>query len=743
MSDQDFKTRLVFDDLDAALAHEPGRTIKSLNGGRANTTKRQHGKGASTTENEKPPAEAEEHFATALIPHVGTVEAASLDGVEAEDFDAGSFGGLTSKDGSFQLSHLIGKGGQGEVWEALQVELGRVVAVKRSRVTGNAQLDFIKEAYTSAQLDHPNIVPVYDIGLVTADGRRVPFLAMKRVVGRSWQAALAHDREEKHLSHDDFLARHLQILIPVINAVAYAHNKRIIHRDLKPGQVMLGEYGEVFLLDWGLAILLDEVQPPAAPEHQTPPNKFYTLDTATNPAGTPVYMAPEQATADTVGLGIHTDVYLLGAILFEIVVGKPPHSADTVRKAMMKAQMNECLPYPDDAPEELTALIDRCLATDPADRPKRVLEIRRGIEDYLSGASKKDLSRRQTAKIMATNDLGDYEHLSVAAKELSQAAVHWPDNPDILPCREKLLTHFVDVALINRDFLIAELQADRVERVELAEDLRRRIAAAREQAIRDIPPIPLFNRTRTALFVGVYLLIIVAVFAIERAANKIIAREVHDKAMSVAALAAGTIRPDDLRAVDETRDIYTPAFQRILNQLGFFRKSNDDIRYIYVFKREPGLGEGVWRVLVDADPVDLDLNGDGTISNDEKGQLPGELYTEGTLEMQAAMDTMTPTSGNVQDDWGDFVSGFAPVIDPRSRNPVALVGIDIKAETVTARLNRVFRFTLAGAAVILALLTAALLAFFQSRRTLEQIRYLQEERRKRNSEGRGKKIYLG
>src|SRR5690606_35472163 len=148
----------------------------------------------------------------------------------------------------------------------------------------------------------------------------------KLVRGVPWNAQIAADRNSVDFSLELFLAKHLGILSDVCNAVAYAHAKGIIHRDLKPQQVMVGDFGEVFLMDWGLAVSIDGKVEVARREGTA---KHRTLATAISRCGSPAYMAPEQTEESTANLGTHTDIYLLGAIMFELVAGKPPHYAKT------------------------------------------------------------------------------------------------------------------------------------------------------------------------------------------------------------------------------------------------------------------------------------------------------------------------------------------------------------------------------------------------------------------------------
>ncbi len=192
----------------------------------------------------------------------------------------------------------------GEVVAARQTALGREVAIKRlprSGVTARDQARFRSEAILASSLDHPNIVPIHDLG-VDQEGRT--FFAMKKVQGTHWGARFRQLGE----------AENLEILIRVCDAVAFAHSRGVLHRDLKPDNIMIGEFGEVLLMDWGLAVRLDDLH----------------RESSRFASGSPAYMAPEMACADNAAIGIRSDVYLLGACLYELLVGEPPHPGDTV-----------------------------------------------------------------------------------------------------------------------------------------------------------------------------------------------------------------------------------------------------------------------------------------------------------------------------------------------------------------------------------------------------------------------------
>jgi len=172
----------------------------------------------------------------------------------------------------------------------------------------------IQEAWTTGNLEHPNVVPVYTLGQ-GEDGN--PVLVMKKITGVSWNEVLANPARwpEEFARMEDPLERHLSVLILVAGAVHFAHSRGVIHCDLKPPNVMLGHFGEVFVVDWGIALAFTN----DAPEHLQRTNEVEGL------GGTLEYMPPEMASAQGELFGPPTDVYLMGAMLHEVLTGHPPH----------------------------------------------------------------------------------------------------------------------------------------------------------------------------------------------------------------------------------------------------------------------------------------------------------------------------------------------------------------------------------------------------------------------------------
>ncbi|CAN5322468.1 hypothetical protein BH09SUM1_BH09SUM1_14130 [soil metagenome] len=410
--------------------------------------------------------------------------------------------------GAYRPFRIVGRGGFGEVWEADQPSLRRVVAVKRLRedvyadaAPGDSTVDalentFRQEALTAARLDHPNIVPVYDLSMDVV-GR--PLLAMKLVDGVPWSAEILHD--SSRLERAEFLSKHLAILLSVAQAVSFAHSRGVIHRDLKPSQVMLGRYGEVYLMDWGLALHFDPKtgQRRSVEDSLHGPQKSFV----TNPAGTPAYMAPEQTRRTDDEIGPWTDIYLLGGTLYFLLAGAPPHSAPTSKEAVKLARTN-VVPLPEEArpdivvPSELSAIAMKSLSTDPADRCKSVTEFIAAIRDYQSGLSNRRASQQIAEEVQASLSARsrDYRILGEAIAKLANAEVLWPGNPRIPQLREEALTNYAEAALRNNDLVLARLQVERIEnrtprqalmdRVDASERKERRLELQRRLSIAGI-----------------------------------------------------------------------------------------------------------------------------------------------------------------------------------------------------------------------------------------------------------------
>src|SRR5262245_30542602 len=316
----------------------------------------------------------------------------------------------------YELLDEIGHGGMGVVYRARDLSLDRDVAVKllpdRHPADSPAARRFLDEARITGQLQHPGIPAVYRVGALP-DGR--PFLAMKLIKGRTL-AELLERRPDLAADRGRFVA----IFEHICQAVAYAHAHRVIHRDLKPSNVMVGKFGEVQVMDWGVAKVLPQggVTADEEPARKQRPADAETVirnpraggaDTprgsggatpqteAGSVLGTPAYMAPEQAGGEVDRLDERCDVFGLGAILCEVLTGDPPYTGrDTdqvyrraagANQADAHARLDACGAEP-----ELVALCRRCLAPETAGRPRDAGEVAAAVAEFRAAAE--DRARR-------------------------------------------------------------------------------------------------------------------------------------------------------------------------------------------------------------------------------------------------------------------------------------------------------------------------------------------------------------
>jgi serine/threonine-protein kinase len=274
----------------------------------------------------------------------------------------------------YELYEEIGQGGMGVVYRARDLAFGRDVAVKllqgRFPADGVAARRFRDEARITGQLQHPGIPAAYHTGAL-ADGR--PFLAMKLIKGRTLDALLVGEADRGRL---------VAAFEAACQAVGYAHAHGVVHRDLKPANVMVGSFGEVQVMDWGLAKVLAPGRGAAAPDdgatapgtELTPARGADDLTQAGSLLGTPAYMPPEQAIGAVDQVDARSDVFGLGAILCTLLTGRPPYAGDTAegtRQLSARAKLGDAYARLDGcgADPELVALCKRCLSPERADRP--------------------------------------------------------------------------------------------------------------------------------------------------------------------------------------------------------------------------------------------------------------------------------------------------------------------------------------------------------------------------------------
>jgi len=324
--------------------------------------------------------------------------------------------------GRYRLGRRIGKGGMGEVIAARDEQVGRDVAVKRMRAAApgeHAIRRFLREASIQGRLEHPAIVPVHELG---RDDDGLPFFVMKKLSGVTLGKILADPATRDRIGRQ----RILRAFVDVCLAIELAHVRGIVHRDLKPDNILLGDFGEVYILDWGVAKIIGE----------TDDGEFADLHSGDHHAtragasiGTPGYMSPEQARGlpDIDG---RADIYALGCVLFEILTGAPlhPRPGDTTERTAAEAEPR---PLPRTTgrsmPPELDALCAAATAAERTERLATARELGDRVQRFLDGdrdlARRRDLARDHLARAQAAFGGGDTEDLRRTAMREAAAAL--------------------------------------------------------------------------------------------------------------------------------------------------------------------------------------------------------------------------------------------------------------------------------------------------------------------------------
>jgi serine/threonine-protein kinase len=356
----------------------------------------------------------------------------------------------------YDVGDTLGEGGMGVVRKCLDRRIGREIAmksVKPGRGThGDAGTRFLREACVQGQLEHPAIVPVYDLG---RDPDGTLYFTMKRIRGMTFERIVDALRMGEEDAMRQFSRRKLlTAFASVCHAVDFAHARGVVHRDIKPGNVMLGDFGEVYLLDWGLAKVVGAPDPrlPSGPPitvGSDPGAK--TVHGAT--MGTPGYMSPEQARGDEVDT--RADVYALGAILFELLALEPLHKHATpqiaVESTLAGVDARPSARSPNlDVPPELDAVCVKATELRPEDRYAGVHELVEAVERYLDGdrdlARRRDLARdharaagEHAADALARGQ-GATDARALALREVGRAIALDPTNENAIRTLMRLMT---------------------------------------------------------------------------------------------------------------------------------------------------------------------------------------------------------------------------------------------------------------------------------------------------------------
>ncbi len=300
----------------------------------------------------------------------------------------------------YRLESLLGEGGMGSVHDATDTWFGRHVAFKELRISpapASLTRRFVLEALITANLEHPGIVAVHEHGV--RDGK--PYYVMRKLGGRTLAEALANARTTRER------LQFVPAVVRVAQTIAFAHDHGVIHRDLKPENVVVGAHGEVTVIDWGIAKVMELER--LAPEGKGPAAASigdlaagHTV--AGSVLGTPAYMAPEQAAGQREAIDKGTDVFALGALLYHVLSGRPPYEGTTLQAIIAKAAACDHEPLrtvAPKAPAHFVAICERAMAKSPEDRFRSAGDLAEALEDALTDALAVKESRWLNALVSA------------------------------------------------------------------------------------------------------------------------------------------------------------------------------------------------------------------------------------------------------------------------------------------------------------------------------------------------------
>lgn len=378
---------------------------------------------------------------------------------------------MTSPDDTgprYTLNSLHAAGGIGEIWLARDAHLQRDVAVKRLQSNKSAsevaKKRFLREARITGQLDHPGVVPIYEICLDALTG--APYYSMRFLKGRTLSEAVRAYHHHQRSTHGGASQQFIELLNAfciVCNTVAYAHSKGVVHRDLKCDNIILGDFGDVVVIDWGLAKEVDSFE--VSEDSPTDPHALESTHPAATLAGqvigTPAYMAPEQAAGRLDQIGPHTDVYGLCAILYEILCGVPPFMATNAREALHKVQNEPPVPPSGivaKIPKKLEQICLQGLAKSPRERHASADRLAREVQGWLSELAERRKSEEERERFFALSldllaILDDHGRLQQASPAWERFLGHPRDAITGGPLLE--LIHGDDRSMVSRQLAVA------------------------------------------------------------------------------------------------------------------------------------------------------------------------------------------------------------------------------------------------------------------------------------------------
>ncbi|EMI55852.1 Serine/threonine protein kinase-related protein [Rhodopirellula sallentina SM41] len=411
----------------------------------------------------------------------------------------------------YRLVRLLGRGGMGNVFVARQGSLDRLIAVKvirpldskkRERLSKEGKLEqveqgrrqqFLSEAVVTGDLDHPNIVPIHDIAVT---GDKTLFYSMKRVVGTPWSDVIGEKSRDENLD----------ILIKVADAIGFAHTRGVVHRDIKPENVMLGDFGVVMVMDWGIAL--------AKPEFE----KLDSITPATRLGGTPSMMAPEMAIGPVDNIGPAADIYLLGATLFMVITGQPPHHAANVSQCLRAVANNDIREYDPKHNGELMNIALKAMAADPKDRYANTTEFQAAIREYRSHAESISLAARAHEDLEQAIQEKSYPQFTRAQFGFEEALALWDGNKKASDGLKQTPISHAEAAYDNQDYDLglSLLDAKNTDHTRLIERLQE---ALRQRQKREAA-FALLKKVAVAMLAFILIGGSIALYFIQEASNR-------------------------------------------------------------------------------------------------------------------------------------------------------------------------------------------------------------------------------
>ncbi len=381
----------------------------------------------------------------------------------------------------FSFVRKLGEGGLGTVWLARDEKLKRMVAVKEmnseAAESPRAWKRFHREAQITGHLEHPSVVPLYQFGTDTRTGQ--PFYAMRFVGKRTLVNAIEEYHERMEEGKDVSMDQHylLTAFISVCQAIAYAHSRGVIHRDLKPENVALDNFGQVIVLDWGLAKISSEFESGVFGLQgvSSPADSGFGRTMAGEVIGTPLYMAPEQAAGDLDSIDERTDVYGLGAILFAMLTGAAPHQKSSSRNGQ-PVQIQELLKsiaenpspsprtYRSGVPAGLEAICQHAMERNPHSRYQSAMELSEAVQRWMAGRNERreqygnarsEGRELRTSLQSSVRDLDRNVRFMANIPPIQELIDAMRETPEVAlqACRERLSLIFKGLLRANCDFM--------------------------------------------------------------------------------------------------------------------------------------------------------------------------------------------------------------------------------------------------------------------------------------------------